>query len=190
MNMGPRLDRMRSSLEWSETIIYCAAASARAITPAIASSAHWHWPQSFDAGVSRHICALASSMCRSHPMPGSRQLDTYSTNAWTTAGDMRSSVASDLSLVQSPTAYGFAVAIDRRQLRPTQVFNRAANGDLSRTDASGLTFVVRHYPATPEAINEKQPFITPTVVLAYEGRVEQSRGHCLCARSAPTDAAT
>ncbi|HEX6650908.1 MAG TPA: asparagine synthase-related protein [Pyrinomonadaceae bacterium] len=35
-----------------------------------------------------------------------------------------------------------------------------------------MVILVNHYPATPESVSEDQPVITPTVVLAYEGRVD------------------
>src|SRR5262249_28156909 len=66
-------------------------------------------------------------------------------------------------------------------LRRPQIFQRVADGDFSRTTSEDVVIVVRHYPTTPESASEDQPVITPTVVLAYEGRVDNREqiGHAL-----------
>lgn len=69
-------------------------------------------------------------------------------------------------------AYGFAVSMRRSELRRPQTFRRVDDSDCSATTVNGIVIVVRHYPGTPESTTEEQPLITPTVVLAYEGRVD------------------
>lgn len=75
-------------------------------------------------------------------------------------------------LLDRPTAYGFAVSMRRSQPPATLEWRRREDGDLSETTTDGAAIVVRAYPATPESANEEQPLVTPDVVLAYEGRVD------------------
>jgi asparagine synthase (glutamine-hydrolysing) len=76
------------------------------------------------------------------------------------------------SLVETVPAYGFAVSVRSSELRQPQFFNRMEDGELSKTTTKGVAIVIRWCPATLEAAAEEQPVITPTVVLAYEGRVD------------------
>lgn len=75
-------------------------------------------------------------------------------------------------LLDCPTAYGFAVSMRRSELHEAPTWSRTEDSDLSETATHGLAIIVRHYPATPESANEEQPVVTPNVVLAYEGRVD------------------
>lgn len=72
----------------------------------------------------------------------------------------------------SAQAFGFVVAARRADLQLAQAFRRVGDGCFSQTTANGLAFVVRHYAATPESVDEEQPFIAEDTVLAYEGRVD------------------
>ena len=83
---------------------------------------------------------------------------------------MRSSAAS--SLLENPPAYGFVIDVQRFALERPQIFHCFRDGDFSRTTSEDVVIVVSHYPATPESAREDQPVITPSVVLAYEGRID------------------
>ncbi len=83
---------------------------------------------------------------------------------------MRSSAGS--SLLENATAYGFVIDVHGFALSRPQIFHRVGDGDFSRTTSEDVVIVIRRYPATPESASEDQPVITPTVVLAYEGRVD------------------
>src|SRR5262249_47898132 len=74
-----------------------------------------------------------------------------------------------------PTAYGFVIDVHGFGLIRPQNFHRVGNGEFSRTTSEDVVIVVRHYPATPESAAEDQPIFTPTVVLAYEGRVDNRK---------------
>jgi asparagine synthetase B (glutamine-hydrolysing) len=75
-------------------------------------------------------------------------------------------------LVDSPAAYGFVVSMRPSDLGEPPISSRMEDGDLSETTTNGVVIVVRHYPATPESVSEGQPVVTPTILLAYEGRVD------------------
>ena len=72
----------------------------------------------------------------------------------------------------SAQAFGFVVTARLTDLHLAHVFRCATEDNLVRAIASGIAVLVRHCPATPEAIGEAHPLIDDEVVLAYEGRVD------------------
>lgn len=75
-------------------------------------------------------------------------------------------------LVDHPTPYGFALSLRPADLARPIDLQRSSSAGIAALRARGVVIAVSHYAATPESLQEQQPVVTPRLVLAYEGRVD------------------